>query len=85
MLSQVPKFANLLNGNYNARMDFSLRQTEDGSQTLYSTAYQETFHSKFGALTETEHIFLRGTGVAPPFSTEVEHLHFFRSRLLGPG
>ena len=45
-------------------MPYSLQQTNDGSKTLFSTAYQETFHSAFGALTETEHVFLQGTGVA---------------------
>ncbi|MCB0214680.1 MAG: tRNA (5-methylaminomethyl-2-thiouridine)(34)-methyltransferase MnmD [Anaerolineae bacterium] len=43
---------------------FQPQSTGDGSDTLYSAAYDETFHSTFGALTETEHVFLRATGVA---------------------
>ena len=43
---------------------FQPQTTGDGSDTLYSAIYDETFHSTFGALTETEHVFLRGTGVA---------------------
>jgi tRNA U34 5-methylaminomethyl-2-thiouridine-forming methyltransferase MnmC len=42
---------------------FHIQPTADGSDTLYSTEYQQTFHSKHGALTETEHVFLDGTGV----------------------
>lgn len=44
-------------------MNIQPQPTADGSDTLYSDEYQETFHSTFGALTETEHVFLNGTGV----------------------
>jgi len=44
-------------------MKYRRFQTGDGSDTLYSPLYRETFHSKFGALTETRHVFLGGTGV----------------------
>lgn len=37
--------------------------TKDGSHTLYSEAYKQTFHSRHGALTETRHVFLRASGV----------------------
>ena len=42
----------------------TLRTTGDGSRTLYSERYFETFHSHKGALTESKHVFLEGTGVA---------------------
>jgi tRNA U34 5-methylaminomethyl-2-thiouridine-forming methyltransferase MnmC len=38
--------------------------TADGSYTLYSEAYQQSFHSHRGARAEAEHVFLRGSGVA---------------------
>ena len=41
----------------------SLQPTADGSDTLYSAAFGQTFHSRHGALTEAEHVFLRGTDV----------------------
>ncbi len=41
-----------------------LRQTRDGSYTLYSAQYKQTYHSVHGARTEAEHVFLAGTGVA---------------------
>lgn len=45
---------------YNA---FQPQTTDDGSDTLYSVEYRETFHSTFGALTETKQVFLEGSGV----------------------
>ena len=39
------------------------KPTKDGFDTLYSPRYQQTFHSIHGALTESTHIFLDGTGV----------------------
>jgi len=38
--------------------------TADGSQSLYSEAAGQAFHSHHGAVTESEHVFLRGSGVA---------------------
>jgi len=38
--------------------------TADGFDTVYSPVYRQTFHSKHGALTEAEHVFLKGSGVA---------------------
>lgn len=40
-----------------------IRVTEDGSRTLYSATYGQTFHSHYGALTESEHIFFRANGL----------------------
>ena len=40
-----------------------VQTTADGSRTLYSERYSESFHSYKGALTESRHVFLQGTGV----------------------
>lgn len=39
-------------------------KTTDGSLTLFSDRYQETYHSIHGAETEARHIFLEASGVA---------------------
>ncbi|MEJ2290607.1 MAG: tRNA (5-methylaminomethyl-2-thiouridine)(34)-methyltransferase MnmD [Deinococcales bacterium] len=41
-----------------------VRVTKDGSRTLLSRRYGETYHSQYGALTEARHVFLAGSGVA---------------------
>lgn len=41
-----------------------LTQTGDDSNTLFSERYQQTYHSTFGALTESMHVFIDGAGVA---------------------
>lgn len=38
--------------------------TADGSLTLQSERYGESYHSRHGALTEARHVFLEGSGVA---------------------
>ena len=40
------------------------RETADGSATLFSERYGQTFHSHHGAVTESRHVFLEGSGVA---------------------
>lgn len=40
-----------------------LLKTEDGSYTLLDPDQQETYHSKFGALTESDQVYLRNSGV----------------------
>jgi len=40
-----------------------LTKTEDNSNTLFSDRYQQTYHSTFGARTESAHVFLHGSGV----------------------
>ena len=37
---------------------FTLHQTEDGSQTLYSSEMQESYHSLNGAVQESKHVFI---------------------------
>ena len=43
--------------------DLKLLATEDGSYTLYDPALDESYHSKFGARTESDQVFLRNAGV----------------------
>lgn len=38
--------------------------TNDGSKTLFSEQYNQTFHSDKGALAESKHVFLESSGVA---------------------
>lgn len=42
----------------------SVQRTGDGSSTLYSERYGQTFHSHHGAVTESRHVFLQGSGIA---------------------
>lgn len=50
-----------------------LRITEDGSHTLYVPALDEHYHSHFGAMTESKHIFIN-TGLANLKSKKVSIL-----------
>lgn len=45
------------------RSHLSVHPTADGSHTLFSAVYGQTYHSTNGALVEAEHVFLRGAGV----------------------
>ncbi|MDM8527635.1 tRNA (5-methylaminomethyl-2-thiouridine)(34)-methyltransferase MnmD [Anaerolineales bacterium HSG24] len=45
------------------QIEYTPQQTADGVDTLYSPIYNQTYHSKHGALREAEHVFLVGTGV----------------------
>ena len=45
-----------------------LRLTQDGSATLYSERYAQTFASERGALSEAEQVFLTGSGVVQRFA-----------------
>ncbi len=40
-----------------------LTKTGDSTNTLFSDRYQQTYHSTFGARTESSHVFLHGAGV----------------------
>lgn len=53
--------------------------TEDGSCTWLSPRYGETFHSIHGALTESRHVYLRGT------QTESRLQHAAQARVLEVG
>lgn len=46
-----------------------LHKTEDGSNTLYSDRYQQTYHSRHGAATESLHVFLSSAGVTSRLHT----------------
>lgn len=50
-----------------------LRITDDGSHTLYEPALDEHYHSHFGALTESKHIFIN-SGLSSLKSTKVSIL-----------
>ena len=39
---------------------FESQMTADGSLTFYSPQFDENFHSKYGAKTESEVIYLKG-------------------------
>jgi len=54
-------------------MKAEIRITEDGSHTLYVPALDEHYHSHFGALTESKHIFI-GTGLSSLKSNKVSIL-----------
>jgi len=41
-----------------------VRLTTDGSRTLLSSRYRETYHSHHGAAAEARHVYLEGSGVA---------------------
>lgn len=41
----------------------SVHLTKDGSPTLFSERYQQTYHSKHGSVTESNHIFLNTSGI----------------------
>jgi len=44
--------------------------TDDGSPTLYSSRYQQSFHSIHGALTESRHVFIDGAKVEDLFKSK---------------
>jgi len=48
-----------------------LTETGDTSNTLYSERYKQTYHSRFGALTESMHVFLHGAHVATRLSARL--------------
>lgn len=49
--------------------------TEDGSSTLYSEKYEETYHSRHGAIQESMHVFIEmGLAALPPEKTEISIL-----------
>ena len=49
-----------------------IRATQDGSRTLYSNQYQQSFHSMHGALAEAKHVFLGGARLAELFKSRKE-------------
>ena len=49
-----------------------IRTTKDGSRTLYSDQYQQSFHSMHGALAEAIHVYLEGTRLTELFKSRKE-------------
>ncbi len=43
--------------------NIQLRKTEDGSPTLYSSAYDQTYHNPGGAVSESRHVFFEQSGL----------------------
>jgi tRNA U34 5-methylaminomethyl-2-thiouridine-forming methyltransferase MnmC len=39
--------------------DNKIFETQDGSHSLFSEKYQVSYHSKYGAIQETEHVFIK--------------------------
>ena len=49
-----------------------IRTTRDGSRTLYSHAFRQSFHSMHGALAEASHVFLEGAKLSELFQSRKE-------------
>ncbi|WP_149499696.1 tRNA (5-methylaminomethyl-2-thiouridine)(34)-methyltransferase MnmD [Roseiconus lacunae] len=45
------------------RADLKIQVTDDGSRTLVRTGTSDSFHSGCGALSETEHVYIKNSGV----------------------
>lgn len=43
----------------NPPMSWQLSKTDDGSHTLYNVDLDESYHSKFGAITESTHVYIK--------------------------
>ena len=58
-------------------MDTKLILTQDGSHTLYVPGMDEHYHSRFGALTESKHIFINaGLASLPPGDISILEVGF---------
>jgi tRNA U34 5-methylaminomethyl-2-thiouridine-forming methyltransferase MnmC len=53
--------------------NISIKQTEDGSHTLYNKELDETYHSTHGAIQEANHVFIMN-GIEPILSKEISVL-----------
>ena len=51
------------------KRDISLIDTQDGSHSLYSEQFGETYHSKYGAIQESLHVFIKA-GLHPKISDQ---------------
>lgn len=45
--------------------------TEDGSNTLYSPSFNEIYHSRFGAIAESRHVFITN-GLKPALASNIK-------------
>jgi len=52
----------------NVTDDATPTRTGDGSYTLHSSRYGQTFHSHHGAVAEAKHVFLEGSGLLERFA-----------------
>lgn len=55
-------------------MKVEVKQTKDGSNTLFVPELNEHYHSVHGALQESEHVFIQ-SGLLPALSQQPETLH----------
>jgi len=57
--------------------EIHIQKTEDGSDTLFSEVFQSTYHSTYGALTESQHVFIQsGLNAMLPAISEISVLEF---------
>ncbi len=49
-----------------------LLKTDDGSLTLFDPLHQESYHSKFGARSESDQVYLRNSGVHQRLSSQTD-------------
>lgn len=53
-----------------------IRQTDDGSQSLYARNFDALYHSKFGALEESIHVYISG-GLEHVLTRSEKEVHIF--------
>jgi len=49
----------LLKGNINFILKHKIIITADGSKTIYIEEWDEQYHSKYGAIQEAKHVFIK--------------------------
>ena len=55
------------------KRDISLIETQDGSHSLFSEQFGETYHSRYGAIQESLHVFIKA-GLLPKLE-ELDTIH----------
>lgn len=54
------------------KSEHEIRITEDGSQTIYSSIFNQSFHNIKGAVTENKYVFFEKSGIIDSLSSESE-------------
>ena len=54
-----------------AAPEFTVIKTQDGSHTLHSSRYDDSYHSKYGAIQESQHIYIEAGLAHLPRSTKM--------------
>lgn len=52
--------------------EHEIRQTEDGSTTVYSSTFNQNFHNKYGAVTENRYVFFEQSGILEALKSSKE-------------